>query len=217
MILGALTFYAKSHYGSAHDANTYLLVLGSACVGTILTFIVVLGLKMFVVPADMHAERGAEIETLSKSIADAQERRLPKITILGLEQPPGDAKNAYYLRVQNKSDEIGVQGCHALIEELVDEKGDKLLTDWELRTEHQTGGSPEGRFDLDAGQTIRVLLCQGAGTPGSPIRIVAAQGKHKMLSPGNYTMRIRVFTDSGRPVDAKVAIAGSEIHFEGEI
>lgn len=216
-ISGAVTLYAKVHFGPDGDANTYLLVLGSVCVGTVLTFLVVLVAKMLGVPADMHTEQGEEIKILANQVTSGEERRTPKIRILGLEQPPDASDSAYYLQVQNKSDESSLQGCLARIEKLTDGGGNTILTHWVLRTENQVNGRPEGRFNLDPGQIKRVLLCNRSGTSGMPFRIVAAESKAKKLPSGNYKIEIRVSTSTGgRPVDVQVALVGSQIRFDGE-
>jgi hypothetical protein len=213
-ITSTVTFLAKVHFGAAGDGNSYLLGLGSVCFGSVLTFLVVLGAKILGVPADLHAELAEEVKILSEEVAGSEERRTPKINVLGLEQPPDAPDNAYYLLVQNKSEEVALQGCLARIEKLADANDNAVLTQWVLRTENQVNGRPEGRFNLDPGQTKRVLLCNRSGTSGMPFRIVAAQSKAKKLQSGNYTIDIRITCSSGgKPVDAQVAINGSKVSF----
>lgn len=216
VISGAVSLLAISRYGTPTDISAQLLVLFSACVGTALTFFVVVVIKLFGVPSDMHCEQDAKIKKLTSQIANTEALSAPRIEVLGLEQPPGDPSNAYYLRVQNLGKTKSLTGCLARIEQLTDSDGVEHLSFWVLRTENQVGGRPEGRFNMDPSQVKRVLLCNRSGTSGMPFQILAAQNKSKKLSTGNYAIDIRITSsEGGSPTDVVVRINGSDIRFEG--
>jgi hypothetical protein len=197
--------YMFPWFGSITEKGPFAIASGIAL---LLSQVLLLLIDLIKAPAELHANQKSENKALAAQVEALTERARPRVKIEGLAQKANDPR--WYLKVHNPSNAVGLRDCLAQIDELRDSRGNDVWSHVPLRTENQVEGRPEGRFNLDAGQSKRILLCEPASGSFS-WRILGAQDNAKKLQTDDYRMRVRITGTEGGPQDVLIRLNGSTI------